>query len=778
MDEQDSTVNLSSGATQASHLTWTCPSCELKIPTTTSICPQDGTVFDAKEQMDKTLADTYEFIGTIGTGGMGVIYKARQKMLNKVVAIKMLHSHLLNIQSMLRFQQEAKAASSLKHQNVISVHDFGISEQGQPYMVMDFIEGITLADLLRDRGSLPLPEAIDIFLLVCDALEHAHANGILHRDLKSSNIMLTEKDDGYDVHLLDFGIAKFVDTESGGLAQHLTQTGEMIGSPLYMSPEQCMGKKVDHRTDIYSLGCILYETVTGSPPHRGETILETIFKHTNETPQTPHQARPDIEFPAPFENLVMRLLATRPEDRVQTISEVKGELLSIQSGAIQGNFKRNLRSVRSKIKISSTPRTALICAILALLGLASLAVSFNNMKQAEEIKTESNKNLQQAEALNKLRYSAVMPKTAALGSNTLGQVSFDDLRGMNPYTESVNLSGKDFRENALLSLQRFPRLHSLNLSDTAISSYAVRPISSLKALTQLTLDGTQLSPDSLAAMVSMQSLREVYLNRTAADDSVLLALSKLPDLETLELRDTAITNRGLEYLVSAKKLKSLSISGTAVTNKGLASLGKIDLNTLNMWDISATAGALQYLTGCKNISSLSLSRIDLNTIDLTAISKMTNLTYLQLYHIKTLKDADLANLVPHKSLTELYFEHCPLTDGAAKYLNQMPQLKGLSVNNAKITDAFIPQISRLQNLEKLWLSGNSLRSFQSISKLKNIKELHISSTLLEDAGLREIASLPKLSSLEIWYCKNLNRKSIAAFRRAKPKCSLENDYSN
>lgn len=225
------------------------------------------------------LPRTYEFIGEIGSGGMGVIYKAWHSSLKKNVAIKILHQ--VNQQTVMRFQREAQAASTLRHDNVIAVLDFGATDEGQPYMVMDFVEGKPLSDLINQRGALPVDSALNIFKQICSGIGHAHGKGVVHRDLKPSNVMLSDPDKwNPHVHIVDFGIAKVLgpeETEAG----KLTQTGDVFGSPLYMSPEQCFGKKVDFRSDIYSIGCIMFEVLTGKPPFMGETIMDTMLKQMN-----------------------------------------------------------------------------------------------------------------------------------------------------------------------------------------------------------------------------------------------------------------------------------------------------------------------------------------------------------------------------------------------------------------------------------------------------------------------------------------------------------------
>src|SRR5262245_29017313 len=174
----------------------TCEHCGLELPPGSAVCPQHGQIAVAEEMLIKELGSRYEFISLVSSGGMGVIYKARQLLLNKTVAIKMLHSHLASDQMLARFQLEAKAASALDHPGIIHVHDFGISEHGQAFMVMDFVEGTTLSDMIEEQGQIDSKTACQIFKQICDAVEHAHSQGVLHRDLKPSNIMISKNPDG------------------------------------------------------------------------------------------------------------------------------------------------------------------------------------------------------------------------------------------------------------------------------------------------------------------------------------------------------------------------------------------------------------------------------------------------------------------------------------------------------------------------------------------------------------------------------------------------------
>ena len=276
------------------------------------------------------LQDKYRVISEIGRGGMSIVYKARHEMMDKQVAIKMLQQGLMGDQtSIKRFQQEAQAASCLAHQNVITIFDFGVSPTGQPYLVMDFLEGQSLADVIKAQNHISQRRAASIFIQACDALEHAHQKGVLHRDLKSSNIMLVDYDSNPDfVKVVDFGIAKLM-PNSGKEQQNLTATGEIFGSPIYMSPEQCLGLTLDARSDIYSMGTMLYEALTGQPPLLGANIIDTMQMHVESVPARPSKIRSDLQISGPLEMICVRALEKKPENRFKSMGEFRDALLAI-----------------------------------------------------------------------------------------------------------------------------------------------------------------------------------------------------------------------------------------------------------------------------------------------------------------------------------------------------------------------------------------------------------------------------------------------------------------
>lgn len=302
-----------------------CPQCQLDVSSSLSECPIDGCSLIDLSIDSVHLPAQYQLVSVIGSGGMGVVYHAYQPLIDRHVAIKMLPTSHLAPSLMQRLQQEAKAASRLDHPNIISVHDFGIMESGQPYLIMDFVRGQTLAHYLRYHGSLALEQFEPILLQICDALIHAHANGILHRDLKPSNIMLADQvGNGVSIKLLDFGVAKFLKDETQST---LTRTGDIIGSPLYMSPEQAQGSKLDQRSDIYSLGCVIYECLTGQAPHVGDNVIATLMKHQTEPVLSLREATLGKNFPKWLEFVVAKSLAKAPDQRFQSVQELKNALM-------------------------------------------------------------------------------------------------------------------------------------------------------------------------------------------------------------------------------------------------------------------------------------------------------------------------------------------------------------------------------------------------------------------------------------------------------------------
>lgn len=297
---------------------------------------QGPTPGDKPARFPRIPQDRYEIIGMLGSGGMGTVLKARHVQLNKFVAIKVLNMELIKDRTSLsRFETEARAGGQLSHPNLVAVFDFGYTIDGEPYFVMEYVEGFSLSELVKRSGRCGPSDFVFVFGQALKALNYIHKKNVIHRDIKSSNIMLQFIEGDRYVKLLDFGIAKVL-ADSGITMQQLTATGEAVGSPLYMSPEQCRGSHVDVRADIYSLGCVMHECFAGYPPFRGANAMQTIQMHLNDPP-VPLASICRSEQELLVASLIHKCILKRPDDRFQSAAELGMHLEEIASVGAQVN---------------------------------------------------------------------------------------------------------------------------------------------------------------------------------------------------------------------------------------------------------------------------------------------------------------------------------------------------------------------------------------------------------------------------------------------------------
>ncbi|MBX9671102.1 MAG: serine/threonine protein kinase [Candidatus Obscuribacterales bacterium] len=308
----------------------------------------------------KVIGGHYKIIDVIGDGGMSRVYLALHMLLDRPVAIKYIHHKFVyDLPSVKRFQQEAKAATALKHPNICAVNEFGIDGEGRSFLVMDYVQGTSLSKLLEEKQKLPADRAIDLLIQVSHGLEHAHSKGVIHRDIKPGNIVIVNDGGAESVMLVDFGIAKLIRDDDSG--PNLTKTGEIFGTPSYMSPEQCLGKNIDTRSDIYSLGCVLHELITGRPPFTGDGPLEVLMAHVNdEAPLLPITLTQ-----AGLRDVVAQALRKDPSQRYHTVKEFREDLTAIKGGAEPSHLVKPARK--------ALPRTMII--IIVVIALLVIAVS-------------------------------------------------------------------------------------------------------------------------------------------------------------------------------------------------------------------------------------------------------------------------------------------------------------------------------------------------------------------------------------------------------------------
>ncbi|WP_322858249.1 Stk1 family PASTA domain-containing Ser/Thr kinase [Mycobacterium europaeum] len=273
------------------------------------------------------LSDRYELGEILGFGGMSEVHLARDVRLHRDVAVKVLRADLARDPSFyLRFRREAQNAAALNHPSIVAVYDTGEAETPTgplPYIVMEYVDGVTLRDIVHTDGPLPPRRAIEIIADACQALNFSHQNGIIHRDVKPANIMISNTN---AVKVMDFGIARAI-ADSGN---SVTQTAAVIGTAQYLSPEQARGDTVDARSDVYSLGCVLYEILTGEPPFTGDSPVAVAYQHVREDPIPPSQRHEGIS--ADLDAVVLKALAKNPDNRYQTAAEMRADLVRVHNG--------------------------------------------------------------------------------------------------------------------------------------------------------------------------------------------------------------------------------------------------------------------------------------------------------------------------------------------------------------------------------------------------------------------------------------------------------------
>lgn len=308
----------------------------------------------------RILGDRYEVGDLIGRGGMAQVHLGYDTRLSRTVAIKVLRTdHAQDPTFIARFRREAQSAAALNHPSIVAVYDTGeetvTSESGRtlslPYIVMEYVKGRTVSQLLSNGDALPIDEAVQIVVGILSALEYSHREGIVHRDIKPGNIMLTP--DG-KVKVMDFGIARAVADSSATM----TQTNSVVGTAQYLSPEQARGEVVDARSDLYSTGCVLFELLTGQPPFRGDSAVAVAYQHVSQQPPAPTSIAPDI--PEALDRVVTKSLAKRREDRYQSAAEMRADLLAaIRGGEVSapavGSWQTQVMSAPTQV--ASTPPT-------------------------------------------------------------------------------------------------------------------------------------------------------------------------------------------------------------------------------------------------------------------------------------------------------------------------------------------------------------------------------------------------------------------------------------
>jgi len=671
----------------------------------------------------RLVAERYKVVCLIGKGAMGAVYEVEQVFLQKRFALKTLNPIGKADVASRRFQKEALAASKLEHPNLVRAYDFGVIDDIQPYFIMDLLQGVTLAQHLQSLGRLSIDATTEIFIPLCKAMGYAHQQGVIHRDIKPSNIMLIKNPIDADREppvvpkIVDFGIAK-LELSDEFEHQALTKTGDVFGTPLYMSPEQCMGGKIDKRSDIYSLGCVLFEALTGAPPFTGANALETMMQHQSAELLSLKEASMGLEFPRYLEQVVAKMLAKNPAGRYQSCEEVLRDLEQKTEREDAGGKKppdRKLKERPDRRPIFLAAATVAAFGLACLFGFLLLSSSTHDISATRA------------------------PSPSGTGEGQLLTALTDD--GKQPSDDSTVSLGLDqpFRSDAgdhwqfnfgAKSLGQFAwTAHRWNACDW---KNAIRTINTPKhtcaffkadknllvhspGLLRNFNDGDLYHLEFFLPIAAQWQVDEKY--QTACDDALNYA-KHLRSLGGLRLSSTPLTVKGLNNIDinGLTKLEHLWVGHTNIDGKDVAQL-KI-LHQLSILDASHLQHGELVVRALKHsprIQDLYLAQTDLTNASLHNLSGMRALSTLDISDNSQITDRGMLGLTDVPSLSVLYLQGCSVTPAIADFIAQHERLAAVAIRvdrwQIKDVQALLKRFPKVKLIAHLtdgaWSSGDA-----------------------------------------------------------------------
>lgn len=664
--------------------------------------------------------DTYKVVSLIGRGGMGAVYRVHQEMLGKDFAIKVLDLQQTTDVAVRRFQQEARTASQLQHPNLVEVHDFGMFGDDQPFLVMDLVEGVSLSEVLKKKGSLPFEFVVGMCIQLCFGLMYAHEKGVVHRDIKPGNIMLLHPDEQSregTVKIVDFGIAKLVQSESGEI-QTLTKTGEIFGSPLYMSPEQCKGDPVDKRSDIYSLGCVIFECLTGSPPFFGDTAMSTMMKRLSEPPVTLKEGSLGRDFPQGLENAVRKMLAIEPNDRYQDLGAVVKDLMAIQRSDSGATAVETVAEADKRDRRGEFVVMLVVSALLSVVGTFAVDayVIFPEMVKEEiaqqklaEDRAKYGKKISAEEANAK----QAAERKALIDNSEKAKLSLRKVLNQQdaqyPYliTEKTPKGAKQFIvfpfDIGVISINfEYP-------GRRAFQKIELPPNSSIV----LRLNKEPSTDPSLLKNLTHQHFASIEYGSTAGVNSKTIEILEfIPYLTALKLEGSEVDS--LEPIYKNTVLNGLEVMNTLVPVSELLRLQRLKhLQYLTFGPTENTTALLKELARHNTIGRLHFKPSaakknakgqDLKQFDVAILAKLTNLQGLGIESALTFTDEDLEQLTPLKNLRAIVLRNTGVTPKSINTFKKFPHLELVRVSRDNWPDADLAKLRKV--VKKLEVSGS------------------------------------------------------------------------
>lgn len=623
------------------------------------------------------LNDRYEIREILGQGGMGQVYKAFDNILQRDVAIKFLTSGRLDGPAAQRFQLEAKATSALKNDGIVSIYDFGLIESGYPYMVMEFVTGMTLSQYLEENECLDLSQTLTFARQVCSAMAHAHNNKVVHRDLKPSNIVIGEIEGETIYKILDFGISKLNDDSDDD--NFLTQTGQIIGSPRYLSPEQARGEFTDHRSDIYSLGCILFECLCGQTPFEGENVIETITMRLDGEAPKLSEIIPDKEIPAELDTMLVKCLKLDSDERFQTMEEVNDALYGIEKVVERQSSPGQLSKLKEsivKIHLTVPEREELTASglsnvykillfvVMPLIVISLMVAAFLSPKEKpEHIKAKADSEKISSEKNDEIKFLRPYPDVLHVRSNQYltGKVKGDALfKNIRKGTNLVSFKGFAFESGLIEKLSSYP-LRKIEFTSCKLTPEELKELTDSRTLTNIIIYECGLNDSMIKHMQKMNNMKDLSVDlNPITGEGLEIICEKYPNLRLLDLSGTNIKNEDLMFLKKLKLLRVLKIPEiTHIDKKGLIVLTKVhpNLETLDLGGTSIGDNDLTLLTKMKKLEELDLQGVDITDKGVAHIARIPNLKTLDLGHNDKLTIQSLYFLKKKRNLV-VKVEHC------------------------------------------------------------------------------------------------------------------------
>ena len=693
------------------------------------------------------LEDRFQIISELGSGATGTVFKAKDLLLNRIVAIKVLHTGY-DSAAVTRFQREAKATSRFDHPNLVRVLDFGVDGGGKPYLVMEYLEGQDLRTVLKKDKVLSDDETLEVAKQMSSALAHAHEKGILHRDLKPSNIIVQKFDGEGRLKLVDFGLAKLLDAN-----QSLTASGATVGTVLYISPEIVVGKPGDERSDLYSLGCVLYECLSGRPPFRGDTAHQTMLMHSQDLPKK--LLRDETPSSSNLEEIIFKLLEKQPQNRFQSAAELRAKIIDVIAARreteesedridlqhelahggldykripVRDTSKDGADTAINKQKDLKLTATLGAIAVVALVAAGAIAFSIIGPSQnsldglnarVDSSAIESTATGAEGSATFSVRGSKTEEARAKEIADTVSNMPMDYLGKLSMDKRSISFSGNEpddqlineFKSDHFLSITLSNRLLTdklfnalplntdllkLELIDCrGFSPKMASVLPGLKLLRELRVTNCDLTSQHLLPIFRLNAIENLAVDGSKAFDSKCLnTLCLHPTLIRVQFGSTSVDAKGLKHFLKnrPRRLRNIRAAELNLHDSDVRTLDLTGIRTLTLAKNPITNRSIEYVVTFPSVNHIYLT--DCRALDDGCIKSLAKLD-LETLALGGTKVSKLRGLGSFKRLSVLFLDNCKaVSDESLKELVALPIAK-LSLNGTAITDAGLLTLARL-----------------------------------------------------------------------------------